>query len=361
MNVALVYDRVNSWGGAERVLLALHKIWPDAPLYTAVYEPTKAAWSDVFKVRVSFLNKIPLIRKRHDIFPWLMPLAFESFDFSEFDVVISVTSAEAKGIITKPKTLHICYCLTPTRYLWSGYHYYFKKRLLTMLAKPVISYLRRWDKVASQRPDVYLSISRNVQQRITQYYQRDSKVIYPPLDTSWWKPGDTSLEDYFLVVSRLVYYKRTDMVIRAFNQLGLPLKIIGTGAELPRLKDRANKNISFLGQLTDNELLGYYQKCKAVIFPQEEDFGLVPLEAQACGRPVIALRAGGGLETVIEGKSGVFFYPQTVRALKQAVLKFDASFFDPKECQNNAQKFTEERFLKTFKSFIDKKWKNFLS
>ena len=228
-----------------------------------------------------------------------------------------------------------------------------------MLAKPVISYLRRWDKVASQRPDVYLSISRNVQQRITQYYQRDSKVIYPPLDTSWWKPGDTSLEDYFLVVSRLVYYKRTDMVIRAFNQLGLPLKIIGTGAELPRLKDRANKNISFLGQLTDNELLGYYQKCKAVIFPQEEDFGLVPLEAQACGRPVIALRAGGGLETVIEGKSGVFFYPQTVTALKKAVLTFNNCLFNSKDCWDNARKFSEEIFIKKFKSFVEEKWKNF--
>lgn len=357
MKVALVYDRVNKWGGAERVLLALHELFPDAPLYTAVYNPKTAPWAEKFKVIPSFLNKFPFAKKIHEAYPWLTPLAFESFNFDEYDMVISVTSEAAKGIITKPKTLHICYCLTPTRYLWSGYEDYFKNEVFKFFTKPVVSYLRRWDKVAAQRPDVYIAISKNVQQRIKKYYGRDSEVIYPPLVF----PGRAEVahratpahRPYFLVVSRLDFgYKKVDLAIEAFNKLGLPLKIVGTGREMGRLKRMAKKNIEFLGQLTDSQLLSYYQRCQAVVFPQEEDFGLVPLEAQACGKPVIAYRAGGALETVVEGKTGEFFDKQTPESLKEIVKKFEPEKYKPEGCQKQAGKFD----IKIFK----KKWKTYL-
>jgi len=354
MKVALVYDRVNKIGGAERVLEALHEIFPDAPLYTAVYNPKTAPWAEKFNVIPSFLNKFPFAKRSHEVYPWLTPLAFESFDFSEFEVVISVTSEAAKGIITKPKTLHICYCLTPTRYLWSGYEDYFKNEVFRFFTKPVVSYLRRWDKIAAQRPDVFVAISKNVQQRIKKYYGRDSEVIYPPVDIDKFPISNSQfpIGEYFLIVSRLVPYKKVDIAIQAFNKLGLPLKVVGTGREMGRLKRMAKKNIEFLGQLTDFQLLSYYQRCQAVVFPQEEDFGLVPLEAQACGKPVIAYRAGGALETVIERKTGEFFDKQTPENLEEIVKKFKPEKYKPEDCRQNALKFD----IKIFK----KKWKTYL-
>lgn len=382
MKVALVYDRVNKIGGAERVLETLHQIWPKAPLFTAVYNPKTVPWAKKFKVVPSFLNKFPLAKTRHEAYPYLMPFAFESFSFDDYDVVISVTSEAAKGIITKPKTLHICYCLTPTRYLWSGYQDYFQNKTFRFLTKPIVSYLRSWDEIAAQRPDVYIATCENVKKRIKKYYGRNSEVIYPPVDIKKWRvrreeKGDlasnsrllTPNSNFFLVVSRLVGYKKVNLAIEAFNHLGLPLKIIGIGTQMRNLKRKARKNIEFLGQLTDKELLGYYQRCQAVIFPQEEDFGLVPLEAQASGRPVIAFRKGGALETVIDpAKSrrnvgiagqeatGLFFTPQTPRALVRAVKQFEASQFKPQVCRQNAERFNQERFKKEIKEFINKQW-----
>jgi len=358
MRVALVYDRVNKIGGAERVLEALHEIFPDAPLYTAVYNPKTAPWAEKFNVIPSFLNKFPFAKRSHEVYPWLTPLAFESFDFSEFEVVISVTSEAAKGIITKPKTFHICYCLTPTRYLWSGYEDYFSNKIFRFLTRPVVSHLRHWDKIAAQRPDVFIAISKNVAQRIKKYYGRDSEVIYPSVDTEKWRmeSGEWRIGEYFLVVSRLVPYKKVDIAIQAFNKLGLPLKIVGIGREMGRLKRMAKKNIEFLGQLTDFQLLSYYQRCQAVIFPQEEDFGLVPLEAQACGKPVIAYRGGGALETVIESKTGEFFEKQTSESLEVAVKSFKPEKFKPEDCRRNAERFSQEIFKKKFKEFVEKEW-----
>lgn len=355
MKVALVYDRVNKWGGAERVLLALHEIWPQAPLYTAVYHPQTAPWAKVFKVIPSFLDQLPLTKRRHEAFPYLMPLAFESFSFDDYDAVISVTSEAAKGIITKPQTFHLCYCLTPTRYLWSGYEDYFQGKVFRFLSQTIVSYLRKWDKIAAQRPDAYLAISKNVRQRIKKYYGRKSEVVYPPINLTKWRMGKQEPADYFLLVSRLVPYKKTDLVVKAFNQLGLSLKIAGLGNQLRRLKRMAKKNIEFLGELTDQELLSYYQKCQAVIFPQAEDFGLVPLEAQACGRPVIAYQGGGALETVIEGKTGLFFSPQTVGGLKEAIKRFDTASFNPGVCRQNAERFSQERFKKEIVRWIKKR------
>lgn len=364
MKIALVYDHINKIGGAERVLEALHEIWPEAPLYTSVYWPQGAPWSYKFKVIPSFLNYFPLAKKNHEFYPGLMPLVFESFDFNNFDLVISVTSAEAKGIVTKPGTKHLCYCLTPTRYLWSGYEQYFKNKVLKTLAKPIINYLRNWDQVAAQRPDFYLAISQNVRERIKKYYHRESVVIYPPVDTNKWqiatnkgKKGTKKVLEYFLVVSRLVAYKKIDLVIKAFNKLGLPLKIVGTGSQERRLKGMASSNIEFLGQLTDQELLGYYQNCRALIFPQDEDFGLVPLEVQACGKPVIALKAGGALETVVDGKTGTFFESPNITSLIKAVKKFKINNYRPEDCRQNAEKFSKVIFKKNFKDWVEKNLK----
>src|SRR3989344_2252172 len=251
MRVAIVYDRVNKWGGAERILLALHELFPDAPLYTSVYNPKNASWANIFSIKTSFLQSIPFAKSAHEYFPILMPLAFESFSFERFDLVISVTSESAKGIITLPKTMHICYCLTPTRYLWSGYSDYFLNPVLKFFAFPIVAYLRFWDKIAIDRPDFVIAISNEVRKRIKKYYHKDVSVIYPPLAME--DSGNTSRKrgKYFLVVSRLVPYKRIDLAIKACNELGLQLKIVGTGTEISMLKNIAGPTVEFLGNLTD--------------------------------------------------------------------------------------------------------------
>jgi len=373
MKIAFVYDRVNKIGGAERVLVALHEIWPDAPLYTAVYNPETALWAKDFKIIPSFLQKFPFAKTHHELYPWLTPLAFETFDFTGFDIVISITSAEAKGIITKPGTLHICYCLTPTRYLWNGYQDYH----VPMIVRSMMTKLRIWDQIASQRPDYYFAISETVKQRIWKYYRRKSEVIFPPVDTTKFVIRNPKSEKYssfsrptsnfYLVVSRLVSYKQIDLAIEAFNKLDWPLKIVGVGREMNKLRAMAKPNIEFLGQLTDKELLGYYKKCQAVIFPQEEDFGLVPLEAQACGKPVIAYRGGGALETIIEGKTGIFFKEQTAESLLEALGEMGKTSlqdkgekgFRPEDCRKQAEKFSQEIFKKKFKQKIEEEWKKY--
>jgi len=361
MKVALVYDRVNKWGGAESVLLAIHKIFPNAPLYTSVYDPKKAPWAAVFDIKTSFLQNFPFAT-HHEAFAMLMPLAFESFSFDEYDLVFSVTSEAAKGIITKPGTLHVCYCLTPTRYLWSGYDLYFKNKILRFISLPAVSYLRFWDKIAAQRPDTYIAISKEVQSRIKKYYNRDSSVIYPPmslLSTDHGLPpektvvGRRSTDSYFLIVSRLVPYKRIDIAVRAFNKLGLPLKIVGTGSEMQKLKNMARKNIEFLGYLTPEELVRYYQDCNCLIFPGLEDFGLTILEAQSFGKPVIAYKGGGALESIIEGKTGLFFDKPNSESLMRAIEQFSNLTIDSNDCIKNAQKFSFRNFKEELMNIIN--------
>lgn len=368
MKVALVYDRVNKWGGAERLLLALHEIFPDAPLYTSVYSVKKAPWAEVFpKVIPSFLQKFPF-STYHELYAPLMPLAFESFNFNKYDLVISVTSEAAKGIITTPNTTHICYMLTPTRYLWSGYKDYFKNEWIRFLATPIVEYLRFWDKQAAQRPDRIIAISEEVKKRIKKYYGRSSQVIYPPVmldnrglinprPSNFKNPSSIihhpPSEPYYLIVSRLVPYKRIDIAIRAFNKLGLPLKIVGTGSQKNRLKAMAGPNIEFLGNLTDAELVKYYKKCVALVFPGKEDFGLTVLEAQNFGKPVIAFEGGGVKETVISKKTGLFFSPQTEKALMEKIKEFQSTSFDSKDARKQAKKFDIENFKRRFLEVIE--------
>lgn len=353
MKVALVYDRVNKWGGAERVLLALHELFPNAPLYTSVYSKELAPWADVFDVRPSFLQTLPYAKSSHEYFALLMPLAFEQFVFDEFDLVISVTSEAAKGIVTKPQTKHLCYMLTPTRYLWSGYDEYFQSKLSKMLSYPAITYLRMWDKVASQRPDHIVSISQEVQKRVKTYYQKASDVIYPPLPFAETISYSKKKGEYFLIVSRLVRYKRVDLAIKACNILKKELVIVGKGAEIRALKSIAGPTIRFVGSLTDEELGSYYRNCKALIFPGREDFGLTILEAQLYGKPVIAYKAGGAVETVKAGKTGLFFTPQTIKALTRAIVSFERRKFSPKVCHNQATLFSKRIFLESFTKAVN--------
>lgn len=362
VKIALVYDRVNKWGGAERVLRALHELWPRAPLYTAVYDSHGASWAADMAVQPSFLQKIPGASTRHELLPLLTPLAFQSFSFAAYDVVISVTSADAKGIITTPSTYHICYCLTPTRYLWSGYETYVSqpgmgfldgvsRNVLQRMKHP----LRRWDLIDAHRPDAYVAISTAVASRIKSHYRRPvDTIIHPPVDTDTFTPGANARDgDYYLVVSRLVPYKRVDLIIDAFNETGLPLVVIGRGSQLRTLRSRANGHISFVSDhLTDEELVGYYQGCRAFVYGAEEDFGIVAAEAQAAGKPVIAYGRGGIADIVDHGKTGVIFDSQTSASLVAALKQFETMSFDPKAIRRRALMFSKATFQRHMTRFV---------
>ena len=362
MKVALVYDRVNKWGGAERVLLALHKIFPSAPLYTSVYDKKSAPWAREFKVKTSFLQKIPFAATHHEVLASLMPIAFESLNFDNFDLVISVTSEAAKGIVIHPGTIHICICLTPTRYLWSGYNEYFKNSFFKIVTYPLVFILRKWDIVASKRPDKYIAISKEVVRRVKKYYKKDATLIYPPVVLGKKAFFKKQKNDYFLIVSRLVPYKRVDIAIEACNSLRLPLKIVGKGSEIEYLKSIAGPTIEFVGSLTDKELIRYYNDCCALLFPGLEDLGLTVLEAQQYGKPVIAYKAGGALDTIIEGKTGEFFTPQTHKALAkklQLLLKKRKIKLGSKGnntytvyAKKHAASFNQRRFRQEIMKFI---------
>jgi len=369
IKVALVYDRVNKWGGAECVLLALREIFPDAPLYTSVYDSKSAPWAKVFsKVLPSFLQKIPFAKTNHEFLGAFTPIAFESMDFSQYDLVISVTSEAAKGIITKPGTLHICYCLTPTRYLWSGRDFYFKNPpsmlrkipLFWYVSRPLVSYLIKWDKIAADRPDVMVAISQEVKKRIQRYYQREAEVIYPPVDirryTTLAKKSNKAKRKYFLVVNRLIPYKKVDLVVEAFNRLKLPLVVVGIGSEEKRLKRMARKNITFAGFVDEDKLADYYQGAKALIMPQEEDFGIVAIEAQAMGIPVIAYDKGGVIDTVVEKKTGILFSKQEVDSLTLAVSQFNNIKFKRSDLLKNSKRFSKENFKVGFLNLLKRNW-----
>ncbi len=353
-----MYDRVNKWGGAERVLLALHDIWPDAPLYTAVYDADKAPWARVFDVRTTFAQHIPFAKSRHEFLPVVTPMAFEALRFDNYDVVISITSAEAKSIITKPETLHICYCLTPTRYLWSGYETYQKNSgfggyVLTQFAPT----LRRWDRISAARPDYYIAISQRVADRVKRYYKRKvERVIYPPVETKIQnsKFKIQNEKNYFLTVSRLVSYKRIDVLIDAFNELGWPLVIIGDGRDHDTLQRRARSNTSFITRhLTDEELTAYYRDCRAFVFAGDEDFGIAAVEAQASGKPVIAYKESGIAEIVKDGLTGLLFDKQTKEAVVSVLHAFEKKNFNPEVCRVNALLFGKDRFAKEMKETVE--------
>lgn len=358
MRTAIVYDWVNQWGGAERVVLSLSKIYPNSDLYTSIFDPKDGKWAvgHFRKIYSSFLNRLPWAKKKYYLYFPLLPLSFESFDFSSYDLVISVTTFPGKFIITRPPTFHISYCLTPPRFLWE------RKTLPKRLKRfyPLLFWLRLEDFYSSSRPDYLLATCRNVARRIEKYYRKQVEIVYPGVDLSVFSPAPkVEKEDFFLMVTRLVEYKRIDLAIEAFNVLGVPLKIIGEGRLKAKLEKMSKGNIEFLGRVSERELVGYYQRCQALIYPQEEDFGLAPVEAQACGTPVIAYGKGGVLETVIPKKTGEFFSKQTPDALIEIIKGFDSRRYSLDECVKNAQKFSLEKFMLLFKKKVEERWRIF--
>jgi len=357
MKIVFVHDYLNQYGGAERVLEVLCEIFSDAPIYTLLYDERMTG--SVFKdreIHTSFLQKLPFARRHHRIFPLLMPLAVEQFDLSYFDVVLSVSASFAKGVITKPHTKHINYCLTPTRFLWDDSHRYIDELRypwpINKLVPFFITYLRLWDKEAALRVDKFVGISNFVKTRIQKYYNCDAGIIYPPVETQNYYISK-EIDDYFLMVGRLVPYKRFDLAVKVFSAMSKPLKIIGDGPERKRLQKMAGPSVEFLGLLSDYKMPEIYSRAQAVIFPQEEDFGIVPLEAMASGRPVIAYRGGGALETIEEGKTGVFFDDQTEIALAQAVGQFYQTNWDPHAIRTHALKFDKEVFKRRILDIIN--------
>lgn len=355
--IAIVCSWLNQYGGAERVLETLHEMYPRAPIYTSMYSPKAmprhfASWD----IRTSFLQQMPFSRSHHQLFLPLYPIAFEQLDLSGYDLVIDVSSAFSYGVLTRPETPHISYCLTPARFLWN-YHDYARRESLGPLARvalaPLLTWLRAWDVEASRRVDHFVAISRLVESRIRKYYGRESSIIYPAIDVRRFEPATAGeVEDYFLVVSRLIPYKRIDLAVDAFNQLGLPLKVVGGGRDRASLESMAAPNVQFLGRVSDADLMRLYAHCRAFIFPGEEDFGLTPLEAQAAGRPVIAYGAGGALETVKAGVTGEFFRAASAESLAETVAAFQADRYDPVEIRRQAEAFDVEVFKREFGAYV---------
>ncbi len=366
LRVALAHHWLVSRGGAETVLYELHRMWPEAPIYTAAYIPDKFPEFAKADVRTTFLDKIPLLKHKHQLFPIFLGLPFKTLDMSEYDLVISSCAAEAKYVKTGANTLHICYCHTPVRYYWSDYEWrlehmpfgYFN--WLGRIVFPlVIGILRRVDYKGAQGVDVYVANSAFIQKRIKRYYHRDSAVIYPPVSTQPLLKTPRTRGNYYVIVSRQVASKRIDLAIDVFNELGLELKVVGIGEELAALKARAKVNISFLGWVPDDERNRLMAGAKAFVFPPEEDFGIVPLEAMAAGTPVIAYSAGGAPEYVTDGETGVLFKEQSPEALIAAVRRFESMQLDNDKIRARAREFDVEVFRLRMREFVDAEWKKF--
>lgn len=365
LKVAIVADWLTSRGGAERVVLTLADLFPQADIYTSVFK--RAAFPELAQrsVYTSFLQRM-ILGRRHQLWPHLRPQAFEQFNLDAYDIVISSSSAEAKGVLTKPETFHISYCHTPTRYYWSHYHYYLNNPeygifspLIRSLMPRIIHQLRLWDRVAADRVDAFIANSKNTAARIAKYYEANSTVIHPPVDARRFRIARNP-DDYYLIVGRQTGYKRTDIAIDAFNHLGLPLKVIGTGPALRKWMLGARRNIEFLGHLSDSQVSHYLAHCQALIMPQEEDAGIVPLEAMAAGRPVIAYEVGGAKETVVDGVTGIFFSEQTPSSLIAAMKRFKKMKWKPGAIREHALKYDSSVFRRKIKNFINKAYPEYL-
>lgn len=360
MKIALVHDWLPFMGGAERVLSDFVEIYPNAPIYTLICnkskmeEPIKSA-----KIITSHLQKSGKEIKNHRrLFPF-MPTAIESFDLNEYDVILSSSSSVAKAVITNPVCVHICYCHSPMRYAWEFSYDYAGKMVgrgiwKNKLLNYFLTCMRIWDYSSAARVDYFVANSENVAKRIWKHYRREAVVIHPPVRCSLFNISDED-GDFFLCVSRLQEYKRIDLAIQACMKLGVKLKIIGDGPDKEKLKSMAGPNVEFLGRASDDVMKECYAKCRAFLFPGEEDFGITPLESMASGRPVIAYGKGGALETVVHGKTGLFFKEQTVESLIEAMQKFETMTFDKAELRRHAEEFDDEVFKRKIKEFIEEK------
>jgi glycosyltransferase involved in cell wall biosynthesis len=355
VRLALVHDWLNQMGGAEDVLEELVAMFPDAPVYTSMYwrEGMPEAYRE-WKVRCSWMDRLPGIHRHHRPYLPLYPLAFSRMDLSGYELVLSNKSGFCHAVRTGG-AVHVCYCLAPTRYVWDFDTYASREALpsvVQLMLRPFVNWLRLWDYRAAQKVDRFVAISRAVQERIRRYYGRESVVIHPPVDTGRFQPGSDS-EGYFLVVSRLLPYRRIDLAVRAFSELDLPLLVAGDGRGRKALEAAADANVSFLGRVPDEQLPQLFAHCTAYVVPGEEDFGIAPVQAQAAGRPVIAYGAGGALDTVVEGRTGMFFREPTVEALAQSVRAFDPADFDPQDCRQNAERFSTQAFRDNLSEFLD--------
>ncbi|MFM7321195.1 MAG: glycosyltransferase [Armatimonadota bacterium] len=358
MKIAIVHDFLTQSGGAERVVEAFHRIWPEAPIYTSVYDPkgTFPSFAQM-DVRTSFLQRVPFAatNRHHKKFLTLFPMAFEMLDLRGYDVVISNNTSFAKGVITYPETCHISYCHTPMRFAWRYAEYVeqgsfggFERSVMPF----VIHRLRAWDWQAAQRVDYFLGNSHNIVRRIQKFYGRTADVLYPPVDTSRFQPTNNPDSDYLLVVSRFLSYKRVDLAVEAATRLGMRLKVVGSGPDEARLRALAGPTVEFLGKLPDGQVESLFANCSAFLFPGEEDFGIAPVEAMAAGRPVIAYRAGGAMETVAEGLSGLFFDEPTVESLMGAIRRLDTLSVDAQRIRAHAETFGHDRFRERLQHLV---------
>lgn len=368
LRIALVHHWLVSPGGAERVLYELHQMYPDAPIYTAAYLPKKFPEFSKADIRTTFLNKIPYLKNKHQLFPIFLGLPFKTLNMNDYDIVISSCAAEAKYVRTKATTLHICYCHTPVRYYWADYEWRLKNlpfgafNWLARIVLPVtIGLLKRTDYKAAQGVNVFVANSKHIKARIKQYYHRDSTVIYPPIATTELISLPARPRDYYLIVGRQVASKRLDVAIDAFNKLGYILKIAGMGEEIVRQRPRAHANIEFLGRVSEDVRNELYSGAKALIFPPEEDFGMVPVEAMAAGTPIIAYNAGGAPEYVIDGETGVLFNFQTGYSLQRAVERFETLVFSESVLRAKAKEFDTQIFRVKMAEFVASEWKLFSS
>ena len=363
MKIALVHDWLIDFGGAEQVLLSLHRLWPEAPIYTLLYNKKKMKqYFPQAEIRVSFLQKFPNFFQQHkEYFLPFLPTTPETFDLRDFDLVISSSNSFAKGIITKPKTIHISYCHAPMRFVWDWYYNYLKERKVGKIKKifvlPILHYFRMWDKISADRVNYFIANSKTTAEKIKKYYLRDSKIIYPPVGirqlpaTSYQLPA----KNYFLIVSRLSPYKRIDLAVKAFNKLELPLIIIGEGKQKKDLQKMARKNIKFLGFQQKEKVQQYYQNCRAFIFPGEDDFGITACEAMSFGKPILGYRKGGLVETMIELVTGEFFNEPVPELLADGVRRLmkNEKKYNSDEIKKQAEKFSKERFEKEIKEYIE--------
>jgi glycosyltransferase involved in cell wall biosynthesis len=355
--LALAHDHLFQKGGAERVLATLASLDQEAPIYTLINDQAvTAGLFDQKRIKTSTLQKIPGINRFFRYFLWRMPKTWEETDLSEYDIVLSSASAFVKGLKKSNNTKHICYCHAPTRYLWGDKDEYLGNLPTGKVLKIILPYflqkMQSWDYAKAQNVDLFIANSRFIADKIKQHYNREAEVIYPSIKINDFKISD-QVEDYYLIVSRLRPYKKVDIAIQAFNNMKLPLKIIGAGSEMDRLKKMAGNNIEFLGEISDKDRNHYLSRCRAFLYPQVEDFGITALEAMASGRPVIAYAKGGALETVIDGTTGVFFEHQNWASLTHAVLRSQTLDFDPQFIHQYAARFDEKIFLNKIRELIN--------